>query len=202
MSFFRKMLGQEIECIVPENCFRIAYNEKIGPHYYGYIQTLEAGVHHIPKSWQITPAIPYGEHIASHGHLCLSLLPMEVYYKVTTKYRIVNPYMFMSTTYDWDFISPHLDDIIWPILYKSRKDNLQSLFADDYYLDDDCYRIACQALKKKLGIEIVSVSFKVVTREELLSVRHKESELHKSLKSDLVNIDSVFEYTANPDVNV
>ena len=43
MSFFRKMLGQEIECIVPENCFRIAYNEKIGPHYYGYIQTLEAG---------------------------------------------------------------------------------------------------------------------------------------------------------------
>ena len=100
----------------------------------------------------------------------------------------------MSTTYDWDFISSHLDDIIWPILYKSRKDNLQSLFADDYYLDDVCYRIACEALKKKLGIEIISVSFKVVTREELLSVRHKESALHKSFKSNLVDIDSVFEY--------
>lgn len=187
LKMYFKSFKKTQEVVVPPNCFSVV-NHGEGAKY--YLETLEEGTYKLPANVYVTNPISYDEQTISIGYDYDIPKMGKVYYKLTVKYKIVDPYLYITKADKGEYISASLTDLAHDMLTQNRHADFYRLFAEDYPLNDRHAEIAFMSMSI-YGVEITSACFRMSSLEEIRSVEHDE----KMLMDDVYFLRGYFENT-------
>ena len=178
MSFLQRLLTKKTEkvmplnkeVIVPENSFCGVFDDDY------CMQVITEGRHVISTKYKISPLISLDTHTITIGYPYDEEVNPQVFYKLTVKYKITDPYLYLVNADRGEYISAEATALVNMILWNKNFDEIKNLIGNGYVFQGPAAEMVFNSMEQ-YGAKILSASCVLSSIEEIRSVPHEEEVL-------------------------
>ena len=152
--------------VVPPNSFCFAFNNFAEQIFY-------EGEHKISKNYSVTPPVSLEPHTIVIGYDYERNKEIVAFYKLTIKYKITDPYLYIMKSDRGEYVSASATDLVHMILWNKEFNEIQDLLNTEYVFQGPAAEMIFNSMDE-YGVKILSASCSLSSIEEIRSVPHYE----------------------------
>ena len=163
-----KLMRPDKTVVVPPNSFCGVFDDDY------CIQAIAEGKHMVSTKYTVTPPISLAPQEITMGYLYKGEGGLQVFYKLTIKYKITEPYIYLANASRGEYPSTEATSLVYMSFWNKNLDEIKALVGNGYVFQGPAADIIFNSVDE-YGVKILSASCALSSIEEIRSVPHDEN---------------------------